>query len=94
MISAALSFLTPERANLMLLSPQHEGLCPLREKWFGTHYNMEGERECVCYIMTLTLILTLTVCKGLYIVCHMWYISWTQMQENADRIKGTNIIFI
>ncbi|XP_062326122.1 nardilysin-like isoform X1 [Osmerus eperlanus] len=40
-ISAALSFLTPERANLMLLSPQHEGLCPLREKWFGTHYNME-----------------------------------------------------
>ncbi|XP_046874400.1 nardilysin-like [Hypomesus transpacificus] len=44
-ISAALSFLTPERANLMLLSPQHEGLCPLREKWFGTHYNMEDIQQ-------------------------------------------------
>ncbi|XP_058471619.1 nardilysin-like [Solea solea] len=40
-ISAALSLLTPERANLMLLSPEHEGQCPLREKWFGTQYSME-----------------------------------------------------
>ncbi|MEQ2305235.1 hypothetical protein AMECASPLE_035693, partial [Ameca splendens] len=41
-ISAALSLLTPENANLMLLSPEHEGLCPLREKWFGTQYSVEG----------------------------------------------------
>ncbi|KAL1021991.1 hypothetical protein UPYG_G00020830 [Umbra pygmaea] len=40
-ISAALALLTPDRANLMLLSPEHEGHCPLREKWFGTHYNVE-----------------------------------------------------
>uniref|UniRef100_A0A8C6PDL3 Nardilysin a (N-arginine dibasic convertase) n=1 Tax=Nothobranchius furzeri TaxID=105023 RepID=A0A8C6PDL3_NOTFU len=41
-IGAALSLLTPERANLMLLSPGHEGRCPLREKWFGTQYSVEG----------------------------------------------------
>uniref|UniRef100_A0A672ZLN9 Nardilysin a (N-arginine dibasic convertase) n=1 Tax=Sphaeramia orbicularis TaxID=375764 RepID=A0A672ZLN9_9TELE len=41
-ISAALSLLTPEKANLMLLSPEHEGQCPLREKWFGTQYSVEG----------------------------------------------------
>ncbi|TWW71897.1 Nardilysin, partial [Takifugu flavidus] len=40
-ISAALSLLTPEKANLMLLSPEHEGRCPLREKWFGTQYSVE-----------------------------------------------------
>uniref|UniRef100_A0A668AI78 Nardilysin convertase n=1 Tax=Myripristis murdjan TaxID=586833 RepID=A0A668AI78_9TELE len=40
-ISAALSLLTPEKANLMLLSPEHEGQCPLREKWFGTQYSVE-----------------------------------------------------
>uniref|UniRef100_A0A8C6PCX2 Nardilysin a (N-arginine dibasic convertase) n=1 Tax=Nothobranchius furzeri TaxID=105023 RepID=A0A8C6PCX2_NOTFU len=40
-IGAALSLLTPERANLMLLSPGHEGRCPLREKWFGTQYSVE-----------------------------------------------------
>uniref|UniRef100_A0A8C4F3U4 Nardilysin a (N-arginine dibasic convertase) n=1 Tax=Dicentrarchus labrax TaxID=13489 RepID=A0A8C4F3U4_DICLA len=40
-ISAALSLLTPEKANLMLLSPEHEGQCPLREKWFGTQYSIE-----------------------------------------------------
>ncbi|KAM8875108.1 nardilysin-like [Spinachia spinachia] len=40
-ISAALSQLTPERANLLLLSPENEGQCPLREKWFGTSYNKE-----------------------------------------------------
>uniref|UniRef100_A0A3P8V745 Nardilysin convertase n=1 Tax=Cynoglossus semilaevis TaxID=244447 RepID=A0A3P8V745_CYNSE len=40
-ISAAVSLLTPERANLMLLSPEHEGQCPLREKWFGTQYSVE-----------------------------------------------------
>ncbi|KAM4625377.1 nardilysin-like [Polymixia lowei] len=40
-ISTALSLLTPDKANLMLLSPEHEGRCPLREKWFGTNYSME-----------------------------------------------------
>lgn len=42
MISAALNLLTPEKANLLLLSPEHEGQCPLREKWFGTQYSLEG----------------------------------------------------
>uniref|UniRef100_A0A673C557 Nardilysin-like n=1 Tax=Sphaeramia orbicularis TaxID=375764 RepID=A0A673C557_9TELE len=42
-ISAALSLLTPDKANLLLLSPENEGHCPLREKWFGTCYNMEDE---------------------------------------------------
>uniref|UniRef100_A0AAX7U4V8 Nardilysin a (N-arginine dibasic convertase) n=1 Tax=Astatotilapia calliptera TaxID=8154 RepID=A0AAX7U4V8_ASTCA len=44
-ISAALSLLTPEKANLMLLSPEHEGQCPLREKWFGTQYNVEDIQQ-------------------------------------------------
>ncbi|KAB5559148.1 hypothetical protein PHYPO_G00025620 [Pangasianodon hypophthalmus] len=40
-ISHALALLTPERANLLLLSPEHEGQCPLKEKWFGTQYSVE-----------------------------------------------------
>ncbi|XP_056304205.1 nardilysin b [Danio aesculapii] len=40
-ISAALSLLTPAKANILLLSPQHDGLCPLKEKWFGTQYSVE-----------------------------------------------------
>ncbi|KAJ8277501.1 hypothetical protein GJAV_G00075860 [Gymnothorax javanicus] len=40
-ISAALALLTPEKANLQLLSPEHEGRCKLREKWFGTLYSVE-----------------------------------------------------
>ncbi|KAL7867154.1 hypothetical protein AOLI_G00149680 [Acnodon oligacanthus] len=40
-ISRALTLLTPERANLLLLSPEHEGHCMLKEKWFGTQYSME-----------------------------------------------------
>ncbi|KAL1023169.1 hypothetical protein UPYG_G00037250 [Umbra pygmaea] len=44
-ISSALSLLTPQRANLMLLSPEHEGTCSLREKWFGTSYNIEDVSE-------------------------------------------------
>uniref|UniRef100_A0AAY4BIV6 Nardilysin a (N-arginine dibasic convertase) n=1 Tax=Denticeps clupeoides TaxID=299321 RepID=A0AAY4BIV6_9TELE len=40
-ISAALSLMTPEKANLLLLSPQHEGQCPLKEKWFGAQYSVE-----------------------------------------------------
>uniref|UniRef100_A0A4W5L3Y3 Nardilysin convertase n=1 Tax=Hucho hucho TaxID=62062 RepID=A0A4W5L3Y3_9TELE len=44
-ISAALSLLTPDRSNLLLLSPNHEGHCPLREKWFGTHYSVEDIQQ-------------------------------------------------
>ncbi|XP_039667966.1 LOW QUALITY PROTEIN: nardilysin-like [Perca fluviatilis] len=44
-ISAALSPLTPDRANLLLLSPENEGHCPLREKWFGTCYSEEDIPE-------------------------------------------------
>ncbi|KAK2835068.1 hypothetical protein Q5P01_015552 [Channa striata] len=44
-ISAALSLLIPDRANLMLVSPENEGLCPLREKWFGTCYSVEDIPE-------------------------------------------------
>ncbi|XP_066547909.1 nardilysin b [Amia ocellicauda] len=40
-ISAALNLLTPEKANLLLLSPENEGRCELKEKWFGTQYSME-----------------------------------------------------
>ncbi|KAK3533465.1 hypothetical protein QTP70_023470, partial [Hemibagrus guttatus] len=41
LISRALELLTPERANLLLLSPEHEGQCPLKEQWFGTQYRVE-----------------------------------------------------
>ncbi|XP_048117608.1 nardilysin [Alosa alosa] len=44
-ISAALSLLTPDKANLMLLSPEHEGQCCLREKWFGTQYSIEDVQK-------------------------------------------------
>uniref|UniRef100_A0A8C2GCJ5 Nardilysin a (N-arginine dibasic convertase) n=1 Tax=Cyprinus carpio TaxID=7962 RepID=A0A8C2GCJ5_CYPCA len=44
-ISAALNLLTPEKANLLLLSPEHEGQCPLKEKWFGTQYSVEDIQQ-------------------------------------------------
>uniref|UniRef100_A0A8C5H1F1 Nardilysin a (N-arginine dibasic convertase) n=1 Tax=Gouania willdenowi TaxID=441366 RepID=A0A8C5H1F1_GOUWI len=44
-IGAILSLLTPDKANLMLFSPEHEGHCPLREKWFGTQYNVEDIQQ-------------------------------------------------
>uniref|UniRef100_A0A673LZS3 Nardilysin-like n=1 Tax=Sinocyclocheilus rhinocerous TaxID=307959 RepID=A0A673LZS3_9TELE len=44
-ISAALNLLTPEKANLLLLSPEHEGQCSLREKWFGTQYSVEDIQQ-------------------------------------------------
>uniref|UniRef100_H3CJ00 Nardilysin b (N-arginine dibasic convertase) n=1 Tax=Tetraodon nigroviridis TaxID=99883 RepID=H3CJ00_TETNG len=40
-IRAALSLLTPDRANLLLFSPENEGRCSLTEKWFGTCYSVE-----------------------------------------------------
>ncbi|XP_066537001.1 nardilysin isoform X2 [Hoplias malabaricus] len=40
-ISSALKLLTPDRVNLLLLSPEHEGTCPLKEKWFGTQFSVE-----------------------------------------------------
>ncbi|KAM9365124.1 nardilysin b isoform 2-T3 [Pholidichthys leucotaenia] len=44
-ISAPLSLLTPHRANLILMSPENEGRCPLTEKWFGTKYSVEDLPE-------------------------------------------------
>uniref|UniRef100_A0A672Q6A6 Nardilysin convertase n=1 Tax=Sinocyclocheilus grahami TaxID=75366 RepID=A0A672Q6A6_SINGR len=44
-ISVALHLLTPKKANLLLLSPEHEGQCPLREKWFGTQYSVEDIQQ-------------------------------------------------
>ncbi|XP_068095174.1 nardilysin [Hyperolius riggenbachi] len=40
-IADALRGLTPDKANLLLLSPAHEGKCELKEKWFGTQYSVE-----------------------------------------------------
>ncbi|TNN40007.1 Nardilysin [Liparis tanakae] len=47
-ISDALALLTPDQANLMLLSPEHEGRCPLREAWFGTNYSVEVNSDLGC----------------------------------------------
>uniref|UniRef100_A0A8B9PMJ1 Nardilysin n=1 Tax=Apteryx owenii TaxID=8824 RepID=A0A8B9PMJ1_APTOW len=40
-IADALNQLTPQRANLVLLSAANEGQCHLKEKWFGTQYSVE-----------------------------------------------------
>uniref|UniRef100_UPI00398EE6D8 nardilysin-like n=1 Tax=Pristiophorus japonicus TaxID=55135 RepID=UPI00398EE6D8 len=40
-IAAAFSLLTPQKANLTLLSPNNEGNCNLTEQWFGTSYDVE-----------------------------------------------------
>ncbi|KAM8789413.1 nardilysin isoform 2-T2 [Rhynchonycteris naso] len=40
-IAEALNQLVPQKANLVLLSGANEGKCDLKEKWFGTQYNME-----------------------------------------------------
>ncbi|XP_075038182.1 nardilysin [Mixophyes fleayi] len=40
-IADALRDLTPEKANLLLLSPTNEGKCDMKEKWFGTQYSIE-----------------------------------------------------
>ncbi|KAK3546767.1 hypothetical protein QTP70_035207 [Hemibagrus guttatus] len=40
-IGSVLNLLTPDKVNLLLLSPEHEGRCPLQEKWFGTQYSVE-----------------------------------------------------
>uniref|UniRef100_A0A8C9MSF6 Nardilysin convertase n=1 Tax=Serinus canaria TaxID=9135 RepID=A0A8C9MSF6_SERCA len=40
-IADALDQLSPQRANLVLLSAANEGQCHLKEKWFGTQYSME-----------------------------------------------------
>ncbi|XP_047444076.1 nardilysin-like [Mugil cephalus] len=44
-IGAPLALLTPDKANLLLMSPENEGLCGLREKWFGTSYSSEDIPE-------------------------------------------------
>uniref|UniRef100_A0A669PD47 Nardilysin convertase n=1 Tax=Phasianus colchicus TaxID=9054 RepID=A0A669PD47_PHACC len=40
-IADALSQLSPQRANLVLLSAANEGQCHLKERWFGTQYSVE-----------------------------------------------------
>ncbi|OCT82739.1 nardilysin [Xenopus laevis] len=40
-ISNALKYFTPQKANIMALSPHNEGKCDLIEKWFGTQYSKE-----------------------------------------------------
>ncbi|KAM4721771.1 nardilysin [Rhinophrynus dorsalis] len=40
-IAEALNSLTPQKANLLILSPANEGKCDLKEKWFGTQYSTE-----------------------------------------------------
>uniref|UniRef100_A0A8C1VHU3 Nardilysin b (N-arginine dibasic convertase) n=1 Tax=Cyprinus carpio TaxID=7962 RepID=A0A8C1VHU3_CYPCA len=47
-ISAPLRLLTPATANILLLSPEHDGLCPLKEKWFGTQYSVEDIPQEYC----------------------------------------------
>ncbi|XP_013923143.1 PREDICTED: nardilysin-like [Thamnophis sirtalis] len=39
-IADALNHLTPEKVNIFLLSPSHEGQCSKKEKWFGAQYCM------------------------------------------------------
>ncbi|XP_033919880.1 nardilysin [Melopsittacus undulatus] len=40
-IANALNQLSPQRANLILLSAANEGRCHLKERWFGTQYSVE-----------------------------------------------------
>ncbi|XP_053484659.1 nardilysin isoform X1 [Ictalurus furcatus] len=44
-IGSVLNLLTADKVNLLLLSPEHEGLCPLQEKWFGTQYSVEDIQQ-------------------------------------------------
>ncbi|XP_053549458.1 LOW QUALITY PROTEIN: nardilysin [Bombina bombina] len=44
-IADALKGLTPQNANLLLLSPANEGRCDQKEKWFGTQYSREDIDE-------------------------------------------------
>uniref|UniRef100_A0A803T1P9 Nardilysin convertase n=1 Tax=Anolis carolinensis TaxID=28377 RepID=A0A803T1P9_ANOCA len=37
-IADVLNHLTPQKVNIFFLSPIHEGMCHLKEKWFGTKY--------------------------------------------------------
>lgn len=41
-IGSVLDLLTPQRANLLLLSPDNQGRCLLRERWFGTCFSCDG----------------------------------------------------
>ncbi|XP_062412295.1 nardilysin b isoform X2 [Sardina pilchardus] len=40
-ISAALALMTPDKANLILLSPEHENQWCMKEQWFGAQYSVE-----------------------------------------------------
>ncbi|XP_030311603.1 nardilysin [Calypte anna] len=45
-IADALNQLSPQRANLVLLSAANEGHCHLKERWFGTQYSVEDIDKC------------------------------------------------
>ncbi|XP_063057028.1 nardilysin b isoform X2 [Engraulis encrasicolus] len=40
-ISAALTLMTPDKANFILLSPEHDNQWDCKEKWFGAQYRVE-----------------------------------------------------
>ncbi|XP_023809824.1 nardilysin isoform X2 [Oryzias latipes] len=44
-IGSVLDLLTPQRANLLLLSPDNQGRCLLRERWFGTCFSCDDIPE-------------------------------------------------
>jgi len=41
-IASLLTQLSPDKANIMILSPANKQLCTIKEKWFGTSYSVEG----------------------------------------------------
>ncbi len=42
-ITTVLSHFTPDRVNIITLSPTYTAQCRLKERWFGTRYCVEGE---------------------------------------------------
>lgn len=51
-IADALNQLIPEKVNIFLLSPSHEGQCTKKENWFGTQYCVLG-KVAICYYWLL-----------------------------------------
>ncbi|XP_060627682.2 nardilysin-like isoform X1 [Anolis sagrei] len=44
-IADVLNHLLPQKVNIFFLSPAHEGMCHLKEKWFGTRYGVSDIDE-------------------------------------------------
>ncbi len=42
-ITTVLSHFTPDRVNIITLSPTYTAQCRLKERWFGTRHCVEGE---------------------------------------------------